>query len=100
MEGGSMEENFQLLRQGQVDYFITSQFAGIAHLDSPVGQDGLPIKHLLPPISDEGVYFGFSKKSPCASLVPEFDRKLSALESQRKLSAMLKKYLNGAGLIK
>jgi polar amino acid transport system substrate-binding protein len=100
IESGNMEENFRRLREGQVDYFITSQFAGIAHLDSPQGREGLPIRHLLPPISDEGVYFGFSKRSPCASLNPEFDRKLSALESQHKLSAMLKKYVYEPGATK
>jgi polar amino acid transport system substrate-binding protein len=93
-ESGTMDENFKRLKEGQIDYFITSQFAGQAHLNSPQGRAGRPITYLAPPISDEGVYFGFSKKSPCISLLTQFDRRLSALKKQHELGAILNKYLN------
>ena len=92
-ESGTMDENFQRLKDGQIDYFITSQFAGAAHLNSPKGRAGRPITHLLPPISDEGVYFGFSKKSPCAALITQFDQKLSVLAKQHELGSILSRYL-------
>jgi polar amino acid transport system substrate-binding protein len=93
-ESGNMEENFKLLQDGQIDYFITSQFAGVAYLKNQQGRTRQVLQNLAPPISDEGVYFAFSKKSSCATLLAEFDRKLAALEKLHEPAAILSKYLN------
>jgi polar amino acid transport system substrate-binding protein len=94
-ESGTMEDNFRRLEKGHVDYFITSQFAGAAFLKARRG--GPQINFLTPPISDEGVYLGFSRKSPCANLLAQFDQKLSALEKKDELRRLLNRYLNESG---
>jgi polar amino acid transport system substrate-binding protein len=93
-ESGNTEENFKRLQEGQIDYFITGQFAGVAFLKNQQGRAGQMLENLAPPISDEGVYFAFSKKSPCANLLAEFDRKLASLEKRREPAVILSKYLN------
>lgn len=95
-ETGTMNENFQRLENGQIDYFITGQFNGTAFLKSY--RTNHSITHLTPPISDEGIYFGFSKKSRCSSLVNHIDRQLAELEKKDVTRKLLKKYLDGTRL--
>jgi polar amino acid transport system substrate-binding protein len=90
-ETGTMKENFQRLENGLIDYFITGEFTGKAFLHKNSLRH--EIINLSPPISEEGIYFGFSKKSPCAPLVNQIDRKLAELEKQGTPRKLLNKYL-------
>ena len=92
-ETGTMIENFQRLENGQIDYFITGQFNGTAFLKS--SRTKYSITNLAPPISDEGIYFGFSSKSRCSSLVDYIDRQLAELEKKDVPRKLLKKSLEG-----
>ncbi|MDD2851517.1 MAG: transporter substrate-binding domain-containing protein [Desulfuromonadaceae bacterium] len=90
-EIGTMKENFQRLENGQIDYFVTGQFTGTAFLSSSRSNGSLTT--LAPPISDTGIHFGFSKKSPCALLLKDFDRKLAELERKKIPEKLIEKYL-------
>jgi polar amino acid transport system substrate-binding protein len=92
-ETGTMNENFKRLDNGQIDYFITGQFNGTSFLKSSRANHS--ITYLTPPISDEGIYFGFSTKSPCSTLVNHIDRQLAELEKKDVPRKLLKKYLDG-----
>ena len=94
LERGTVDENFRRLEGGHIDYFITSQFAGVASLRARQG--GSKITYLKPPITEEGLYFGFSKKSPCAALLAQFDQRLSVLAKKDALRAILNKHLDEA----
>ncbi|OYT93105.1 MAG: amino acid-binding protein [Burkholderiales bacterium PBB3] len=94
LERGTVDENFRRLEGGHIDYFITSQFAGVASLRARQG--GSKITYLKPPITEEGLYFGFSKKSPCAALLAQFDQRLSAMEKNDGLRTILNKHLGEA----
>jgi polar amino acid transport system substrate-binding protein len=59
------------------------------------GADKSEITHLAPPISEDGMYFGFSKKSPCSTLVNQIGRQLAELEKKDIPRKLLKKYLDG-----
>jgi polar amino acid transport system substrate-binding protein len=90
-EAATMAENFEKLRRGRIDYFVTSQYAGNFYLL----QTGLSheIVALPPHISDESIHMGFSRNSPCQALEPYLSSRLRELDREGRLETLLVKYL-------
>ncbi|EPR41082.1 ABC-type transporter, periplasmic subunit family 3 [Desulfovibrio sp. X2] len=90
-EAADMDSNFRKLAAGHIDYFVTGLYVGEAYLAThDLGQ---PIVALSPPISDQDIYFGFSRRSPCAAWVGEFSRNLERLDEQGIPERLLQKHL-------
>jgi len=90
-ESGTMTENFQKLRQGQIAYFVTGLMAGQAGLLS-MGKEQ-KIVPLSLTIADSGIYFAFSRRSPCAFMVEDFSRKLAELDAKGIPQQLVQKYM-------
>jgi len=91
-ETGTMANNFQELQQGKIAYFVTGLMAGQAGLLA-MGKEQkivpLPLSN-----SDSGLYFGFSRQSPCAFMVAEFSHKLEELDAKGIPQQLLQKYMS------
>lgn len=90
-EAKNMEANFEKLEAGRIDYFVTSKFVGeaycsIRHLTHGIVQLGKPV-------SNQDIRFGFSKRSPCAELVVQIDRKLREMDRKGMLEQLLRVHL-------
>lgn len=77
-EAKNMEANFEKLEAGRIDYFVTSKYVGEAYCSTHPMRHG--IVQLGKPISNQGIHFGFSKRSPCEALVGQMGRKLQELD--------------------
>lgn len=90
-EAKTMEANFEKLVAGRIDYFVTSKFVGEAYSSSR------PLKHgivqLGKPVSNQDIHFGFSKRSPCADLSEQMDRKLRELDKKGVPEQLLRVHL-------
>lgn len=90
-EAKNMEANFEKLEAGRIDYFVTSKFVGEAYSASR------PLKHgivqLGKPVSNQDIHFGFSRRSPCADLAEQMDRKLRELDKKGVLEQLLRVHL-------
>lgn len=92
-EAATMAENFDKLKRARIDYFITSQYAGNFYLQE-IGRSH-EIAAIHPHISDESIYFGFSRKSSCQELEPYLSKRLAELDQAGQLELLLAKYLHG-----
>ncbi|MBI5519545.1 MAG: amino acid ABC transporter substrate-binding protein [Desulfovibrio sp.] len=90
-EAPTMESNFAKLEAGRIDYFVTSRYVGEAYAGAHTEGHGVTV--LAPPISDEGIHFGFSKASPCAALARLVDARLKELDRKGVSEQLLKKHL-------
>lgn len=90
-EAKNMEANFEKLEAGRIDYFVTSKYVGEAYSASR------PLKHgivqLGKPVSNQDIHFGFSRRSPCADLAEQMDRKLRELDKKGVLEQLLRAHL-------
>ncbi|MBT0664716.1 transporter substrate-binding domain-containing protein [Geobacter pelophilus] len=90
-EAPTMFENYQKLDSGRIDYFVTSQYVGEAYLSKkPLSHEIIP---LFPAISTLDIYFGFSKRSGCASLVDYVSKRLMEQDKKGVPEKLLKKHL-------
>ncbi len=91
----SMVENFEKLRRGRIDYFVSGLYMGESYLTS----QGLTseIVPLSPAISDQDIYFAFSKLSRWIGLLPALSEALADLDSKGVLEDLLKKHLDRFG---
>jgi polar amino acid transport system substrate-binding protein len=90
-EAPTMENNFRKLEQGRIDYFVTGKYTGETYC---AGHGmGQTIVSLDPPVSDEGIHFGFSKASPCAALVEQVSERLRELDERGVLEELLRKHM-------
>ena len=91
-EAGSMQENFEKLRRGRIDYFVSGQYAGNYYLR----EHGLEheIVALQPPVTDESIHIGFSRLSPCQALEPYVSQRLAELERSGYIQRLLDGYLH------
>ena len=87
----NMSGNFRKLNSGRIDYFVSGYYMGMAWL----AQAGLQqqIVALQPPISQDSIHLGFSKRSPYLHLLPAIDRRLAALRADGTLDRLLKEQL-------
>jgi polar amino acid transport system substrate-binding protein len=89
-----MVENFHLLDQGIIDYFITVKYPGITYLLQNSTSHKI-VPHEVPVVNDN-IYFGFSKKSACAPLAEYVGKRLEEFDKKGVTEKLLKKYLKGA----
>ena len=91
-EAPSMIENFRKLADGRIDYFVSGYFMGMSWIRTdPAGRN---IMALTPPISDEGIYIGVSKKSPRRAVLGVLDEALKSLDERGVPDKLLEEYLN------
>lgn len=86
-----MAANFRKLAIGRIDYYVTGLYPGLAYLAENPGK--VPLQALPRPINLGVVHVGFSRKSPCLHLLPEFERRLRHLVERRETNKLLDKYL-------
>ena len=86
-----MEDNFNKLDTGRIDYFVTSKYVGEAYSASHSSSHG--VASLSPPISVQDIHFGFSRRSPCAALVEQMSLKLEELDREGIPERLLQKHL-------
>ncbi len=91
-----MDDNFDKLIAGRIEYFVTGYYSGMAYilannLDSE-------IKSFDDFISNQDIYFGFSKKSSFRHLIPSISKRLEELDkngtTDKLLQDALKSYMN------
>ncbi|MFA6507765.1 MAG: transporter substrate-binding domain-containing protein [Treponemataceae bacterium] len=87
----SMLENFEKLRLGRIDYFVSGYYMGQSYL-ALTGLSGT-IVALRPFVSNQDIHFAFSKKTPWKRLLPAMSAALAELDSKGALEAILKKHL-------
>ncbi|MFC3912681.1 substrate-binding periplasmic protein [Pseudaeromonas sharmana] len=90
-EASTMTENFQKLRRGRIDYFITSLHAGNFYLNVTGYQH--EIVALSPPVSNEEIFFAFSRSSPCLSWSAALTQRMQEMGEQGEIDALLVPYL-------
>ena len=93
----TMQENFEKLRRGRIDYFVSGQYAGNYYLHQH-GMDG-EIMALSPPVTNESIHIGFSRRSPCQELEPYVSARLEELEQSGYLKRLLDGYLRDSAII-
>ena len=93
----TMQENFEKLRRGRIDYFVSGQYAGNYYLHQH-GIDG-EIEALSPPVTNESIHIGFSRRSPCQELEPYVSARLEELEQSGYLKRLLDGYLRDSSII-
>lgn len=91
-EAQGMEQNFQKLAAGRIDYFVTSKYVGEAYAATHAQKHNFVA--LSPPISEQDIYFGFSKASPCAGLLEQMSQRLKELDRKGVPEKLLKRYLH------
>lgn len=89
---GTMVVNFKKLEAGRIDYFVSGENMGKAWLK--VAGLSTKIVALSPPVSNDSIHLGFSKKSPFLHLLPLIDARLARLEADGTSLRLLKKYLD------
>jgi len=90
----TLVENFKKLESGRIDWFVTSRWVGLAYLKAHPPK--VPIDVVGAPISNEGIHFGFSARSPWVSLIPLIDQRLEALDRQGALDRLLTQYVEAS----
>lgn len=69
-----IKENFEMLKMGRTDYFVIGKHTAQSFLNSNALTDEFKI---VLELSNAVVHHGFSKRSPCAYLMPEFDSRMA-----------------------
>lgn len=87
----NMDRGFRDLERGLTDYFVTGHQAGLAYLAGRRLERR--ILALQPMVAQGEIHFGFSRVSPCQSLIARFDEKLRQFEREGRTEALLAKYL-------
>ncbi len=86
-----MSANFKKLELGRIDYFVSGYYLGIAYLKS---NNLANIIALSPPISNQDIYFGFSKKYTDQYVIDYINSKLKELDKKGVPEKLLKKYID------
>lgn len=90
-EAPSLEENFKKLAAGRIDYFVSGLFPGKSYLD----RQGLgkQIVAIGKPISNQDIYFAFSRKFICPALKAHLELRLEELDRKGVPERLLRKHL-------
>jgi polar amino acid transport system substrate-binding protein len=84
------DEAFNLLRQGDRDYFVYALYSAQDYINKNKLSDQIEI---LPGyVSAENFYFTFSKKSPFLKLLPEFNQILEQYKENGEIDLIIEKY--------
>lgn len=93
----SMQENFEKLRLGRIDYFVSGQYAGHYYLHRQSMEREIEV--LSPPVTNESIHIGFSRRSPCQALEPYVSARLQELEQSGYIKRLLDSYLQDSTVI-
>jgi polar amino acid transport system substrate-binding protein len=84
------DEAFNLLQQGDADYFVYALYSAQDYIDKNKLSDQIEI---LPGyVSAENFYFTFSKESPFLKLLPKFNQILKQYKENGKIDLIIEKY--------
>jgi polar amino acid transport system substrate-binding protein len=88
-----IEQAFKKMEAGRNRYVVYELYQGLAIAEITGFKD--KIEYLPNPVSEEGLYFTFSKKSPCNQdkLKEHLTQKVKAYLEQKTTSTLLEKYL-------
>ncbi|GGC68730.1 substrate-binding periplasmic protein [Marinobacter halophilus] len=88
----TIEQSFLMAQADRVDYVLYEQLQGQVKLERLGIADEFVA--LAPPVSREGLFFAFSKRSVCNSMAfrEAFMKQLSALDDQGRLQELIEEY--------
>lgn len=86
-EGNSLDQNFKKLEWERIDYFITGYYAGMAYVRANRLEKKIAV--LDPFILSKDNYIAFVKSSPCAALLPRFNREMVKWLRQHQVKELL-----------
>lgn len=88
----TIEQSFRMAKLGRVDYVLYEDLQGHAKLAKMGMEDDFV--ELIPPISSEGLYFAFPKRSECNTLAfrEAFARRMAEVTEQRRIDHLIKEY--------
>lgn len=88
----TIEQSFLMAQADRVDYVLYEQLQGQVKLERLGIADEFVA--LAPPVSREGLFFAFSKRSACNSVAfrEAFMKQLSALDDQGRLQELIEEY--------
>lgn len=81
----TLQSNFSKLQAGRIDYFITGLYTGRAYLAGAGLAD--QIRPMSRPVTSGYIHHGFSRQSPCRSLIDRFDRRLAEMREDGTTAA-------------
>ncbi len=81
----------QKVMAGRNDYFIQDYLDGMMYLKKEGLQDKFTA--LPHPVSTTGVYFAFSRQSPCVKLVPQVNEIIEKAKEDGTIEAIVDKYI-------
>ena len=84
-----LSANFEMVKMGRADYFITGYYTGTAYLEANRLTDS--IVALEPYLVDGLIHFGFVKSSPCSHLQTRFDQDLQTLYGTAEFENIIEK---------
>lgn len=88
----TIEQSFRMAKLGRVDYVLYEDLQGHTKL-AKMGM-AKDFVELIPPISSEGLYFAFPKRSACntEAFREAFARRMQEVTEQRRIDALIKEY--------
>jgi len=90
-EAGSLEENFKKLLAGRIDYFVSGLYTGKSYLvRQGLTETVIPLGR---PVSNQDIYFAFSRKFICPSLKAYMERRLAELDRKGIPERLLEKHM-------
>ncbi len=84
-----LSANFEMLKMGRADFFITGYYTGTAYLEANRLTNSIVALH--PYLLDGLIHFGFVKSSPCMTLKRKFNQDLLALQQSQEFEQILQK---------
>lgn len=88
----TIEQSFRMAKLGRIDYVLYEDLQGHTKLAKTGMAD--EFVQLIPPISSEGLYFAFPKRSACNTRAfrEAFARRLAEVTEQRRIDHLIKEY--------
>jgi polar amino acid transport system substrate-binding protein len=91
----TMEENFQKLLAGRIDYFVSGYYLGMTYILAHGLEER--IAAIGAPVSSEGIHFAMSRKSECKKYLEVIDARLAILAREgvpeRLLDQAMREYV-------
>jgi polar amino acid transport system substrate-binding protein len=82
-----IDDAFKELLAGKADYLIAGYYAGLAQASKAGIKD--QIEPVSPALMEAEMFVAFSKKSPCASMVPQFGEGIAAMTTDGRFDKIL-----------
>jgi polar amino acid transport system substrate-binding protein len=91
----TMEENFQKLLAGRIDYFVSGYYLGMTYILAHDLEGKIAV--IGDPVSSEGIHFAMSRKSRCKKYLEAIDARLDVLGQagtpERLLDQAMREYV-------